>query len=135
MGRTAAIIVVVVVILAAVAGFFLYSGMGSGNPSSSSNSTNTVIVSIPSGTGNNQAQTFSPQSLNVAAGTMVKFVNNDNTLHTVTFTSAPSGVSLSSISDSSLAAGNSFTITLTTPGTYQYHCTIHTWMTGTITVT
>ncbi len=135
MGRTIAIAVVVVVIVAAIAGFYLYSGMGSGKSSSTSSASSTVTVSIPSGTGNNQALTFSPQSLNVAAGTTIKFVNNDIALHTVTFTSAPSGVSLSSISDSSLAAGNSFTITLTTPGTYQYHCTIHTWMTGTITVT
>ncbi len=129
MGRTVVIAVVVVLIVAAIGVYYLYSGMGSGG------STSTSTVTIPSGTGANQGLNFSPQSLSVAAGTTIKFTNNDNTLHTVTFTSAPSGVSLTSISDSSLAAGSSFTVTLLTPGTYQYHCTIHSWMTGTITVT
>ncbi len=128
-GRTIIIAVVVILIVAAIGAYYLYSGMGSGG------STNTSTVTIPSGTGASQGLNFSPQSISVASGTTIKFVNNDNTLHTVTFTSAPSGVSLASISDSSLAAGSTFTVTLSTPGTYQYHCTIHSWMTGTITVT
>ena len=93
-------------------------------------------VSIASGTGTNQALNFNPSTLTVVIGTnnTVVFTNNDITEHTVTFTGAPSGVSLVSISDSSLAAGATFTVTLPAAGTYQYKCSIHPWMSGSITV-
>jgi plastocyanin len=34
-----------------------------------------------------------------------------------------------------LAPGATFSFTFTNPGTYNYLCTIHTFMTGTVTVT
>jgi len=33
-----------------------------------------------------------------------------------------------------MAGGATYTYNFTTPGTYQYHCSYHSWMTGTITV-
>jgi plastocyanin len=123
---TIAIVVIIIVLVAGVAGYYLL-GKGSSTVTS---------ISIPNGTGNSNALNFSPQSISVVVGkgNTITFTNNDNTLHTVTFTSAPSGVSLSSIGDSNLMAGQSYTVTLTVPGTYQYHCTIHSWMSGTIVV-
>ncbi|MDA4134261.1 MAG: plastocyanin/azurin family copper-binding protein [Thaumarchaeota archaeon] len=78
---------------------------------------------------------FSPATLNVAPGTTITFVDQDSSaVHNVDFTSGPSGAALPPTSPS-LMNGQTFVVTLTTPGTYTYHCDYHTWMLGTITVT
>jgi plastocyanin len=126
-GKILAVVIVLVIIVAAVGLYYVY--YGTSKPATST-------INIASGTGSNQSLNFNPSSITVVIGknNTIQFTNSDSTTHTVTFTSAPSGVSLSSISDSGISAGTSFTITLTTPGTYQYHCSIHSWMSGTITV-
>jgi plastocyanin len=70
---------------------------------------------------------FTPNNLEVAVGTTVTWINNDTTQHTVTsdtnlFDSGP------------IDPGNKFTYTFTQAGTFAFHCTIQTSMTGTITV-
>jgi plastocyanin len=127
MGRVIAIIVVVIIVAAVVGGYFLLYPM---------NSTTKSSVNIASGTGSNQSLNFNPPTITVVIGksNTVVFTNNDVTNHSVVFTSAPSGVSVGSISDSNIPAGASFTVTLTVAGTYQYHCIIHNWMSGTIVV-
>ncbi len=72
--------------------------------------------------------TFSPSPLTVKVGTTVKWINNDNVIHTVdandkTFTSKD------------LNQGDSYTFTFTTAGTFQYGCAQHPLMKGTIIVT
>jgi plastocyanin len=69
---------------------------------------------------------FSPPDLSVPVGTAVTWTNNDNTAHTATAddNSFDCGV---------IAAGQSFTFTFTTAGTFTYHCKIHPSMTGKIT--
>jgi plastocyanin len=134
MGRTIAIVLVVVVVIIAVLGYYLLSGMGSGNTTTSPLKSN---IGIPSGTNSNSSLNFSPSSIKVVIGVnnTITWTNNDNAAHTITFTSAPSGVSTSSLTDpNNLNAGGTYSVTLTAPGTYQYHCTIHSWMQGTITV-
>jgi plastocyanin len=49
----------------------------------------------------------------------------------VTSTSAPQGGSFNS---GNMSAGATCTHTFTVPGTYQYDCVYHSWMTGTIVV-
>jgi plastocyanin len=57
------------------------------------------------------------------------WTNNDNSIHTVTSTTA-------GLFDSgNLNAGQSWTYTFQTPGTYQYRCIYHAWMAGTVIVT
>jgi plastocyanin len=126
-GRMVAVAAVVIIIVVIVAGYYVFAGMGAPAPGKST-------ISIASGTGSNQSLNFNPSTITVVVGknNTIIFVNSDSTVHTVTFTSAP--VALSSIGTSNLAAGASYTVTLSTPGTYQYHCTIHLWMTGTIVV-
>jgi plastocyanin len=74
---------------------------------------------------------FSPQQITVTQGTTVTWTNQDSIQHTVVSDSgAPEA-----FSSGPLSQGGSFAFTLTKPGTYNYHCSIHPSMTGIITVT
>ena len=73
---------------------------------------------------------FSPASLTVKAGTTVTWTNKDSDAHTVT--SQGTGGPLGS---AALSTGQSYSFTFTKPGTYAYLCTIHPFMTATVTVT
>ena len=85
------------------------------------------IVLVPNGTAaSNNGPGFAPTPLTVPAGTTVTFGNNDGTTHTATADNGAWNVSLT--------PGQTNTTTLTTPGTYTYHCTIHSFMKGTIVV-
>jgi plastocyanin len=70
---------------------------------------------------------FGPATATAAAGSKVTWTNNDTTAHTVTFDdgSADSG---------NIAPGSTFDHTFATAGTFAYHCTIHSQMKGTVTV-
>lgn len=71
---------------------------------------------------------FSPSAIVVPPGTAVGFTNNDGIAHNVTFSDATIGTS---------GDFTSGTQSLTMPaavGTYNYHCTIHAGMTGTVQV-
>ncbi len=127
-GRTIAIIVIVIILAGASGAYYVLSSMKTTGPQ-------TITVNIPSGVSSNQGLNFSPQTVTVVVGVnnTIKWVNQDSVTHTVTSVSVPSGAS--SFDSGNLNAGATFTVTLTTPGTYQYHCSIHpTWMTGTIIV-
>lgn len=73
---------------------------------------------------------FSPAALVVKAGATVTWTNQDGDPHTVT--SQHSGGPLTS---AALSTGQSYSYKFTTPGTYAYLCTIHPFMTATVTVT
>ncbi|HYF62027.1 MAG TPA: plastocyanin/azurin family copper-binding protein, partial [Herpetosiphonaceae bacterium] len=70
---------------------------------------------------------FSPQNLTVTIGTSVTWTNNGATAHTTTSDTA-------GWDSGSLGAGQTFNHTFAAAGTFPYHCTIHSGMTGTITV-
>jgi plastocyanin len=74
---------------------------------------------------------FSPATITVVIG-----VNN-----TVTWTQEQSGVPYHTVTSDNntwgsghLAAGQNFTYTFKTPGTYAYHCSLHTYMKGAVVV-
>ncbi len=70
---------------------------------------------------------FSPAALTVAVGTTVTWTNNDATTHTVT--------SKTGLFDSGpLNKGGTFSYTFNSKGVFEYHCTIHPSMNGTVTV-
>lgn len=73
---------------------------------------------------------FSPANITVKKGTTVTWTNKDSVAHTVTETD-----NLNGPKSSTLATGKSFVFTFDTAGTYHYHCSIHSEMTGTVTVT
>ncbi len=112
-----------------------YTGM-TVPPGVSSASTGAAVVNvvIPSGTGASGHLSFNPGSITVVIGVnnTVIWTNDDSASHTVTSSSAPAGAQR--FDSGNLNANATFTVTLTVPGTYQYHCSYHSWMTGTITV-
>ncbi|MDP9117095.1 MAG: cupredoxin family copper-binding protein [Actinomycetota bacterium] len=73
---------------------------------------------------------FAPTAMTVKVGTTVTWTNKDSDAHTVTSTGG--GGPLKS---SPLNTGQSYTHTFTAVGTYSYFCTIHPFMTATVTVT
>lgn len=108
----------------------LSAGLGAGAPNSAS------IVRFLDG------DQLSDTSVTVSVGSTVTWTNLDNNLpHTVTFGvagqpfpsmppfSPPSGPSTYDgtqlVNSGPLMAGQSFSLTFTAPGTYQYHCLFH----------
>jgi len=72
-----------------------------------------------------------PANTDVAPGTKVTWTNKDSVGHTVTSGARPNK---DGKFDGPLGAGDTFSFTFTTAGTYQYFCTVHSSMNGTITV-
>jgi plastocyanin len=72
---------------------------------------------------------FGPTVATVKVGTTVTWTNNDTDPHTVT--SMDNGP----IKSPTMQQGDKFTYTFTTPGKFEYLCTIHPFMTATVVVT
>jgi plastocyanin len=71
---------------------------------------------------------FSPKTLTVKAGSKVKVTNKDGTTHTFT-------ANKGAFDTGDIDGGSSATVTVKKPGTYAYHCNIHSSMTGTVKAT
>ena len=71
---------------------------------------------------------FNPPTLTVKVGTKVTWINNDSVPHTVTSDSG------SELASSTLSTGATYSHTFNTAGSFPYHCSIHTTMHGTVTV-
>jgi plastocyanin len=71
--------------------------------------------------------TFGPQSITVAVGQAVTWVNEDDLPHTVTAVDK-------SFRSKALDTGDSFSFTFAKPGEYAYFCSIHPMMTGKVVV-
>jgi plastocyanin len=119
---------------------FQAAGSSPSSPSTPSGPTSVagVKVVMPSGVNLNHNLNFAPSTIVLVIGVnnSVTWMNQDTTDHTVTFSVAPAGVTLSSISASDVPPGTSFgPISFTVAGTYNYHCQFHPgWMRGTIIV-
>jgi plastocyanin len=87
-----------------------------------------TTITIVSGASALSTTAFSPNPITVPVGTQVSFLNGDNVNHT-SFANA-AGVWSSPI----IAPGKRFNVTLTTAGSYPYHCTLHAGMVGTVNV-
>jgi plastocyanin len=74
---------------------------------------------------------FSPNSLTIRVGDTVEWMNTVSTNHTTTSDSGDPA----SWDSGPLGLNATYSVTFTKPGTYTYHCSIHPFMTGTITVT
>ena len=141
MNRNGWIAVAVVVVVLAVGGWFVFSSHPASSPKSSpspSMSMNMNMSPTPSVSETPQSTSaatisgyaFSPASITVAKGTKVTWTNKDSVGHTVTEDDSQTGPA-----SSTLNQGQSYSYTFNTAGTFHYHCTIHPYMTGTVTVT
>ena len=75
---------------------------------------------------------YDPEVLDTTVGTTVVWDNIDNTVHTVTSGEAPEA---DGIFDSEMmTAGGVFEYTFTEAGSFDYFCTFHPWMVGTVNV-
>jgi plastocyanin len=72
---------------------------------------------------------FSPAIVTVKAGTTITWTNRDQDSHTVT--AMPGGT----FHSPTLNTGQPYQYTFTTPGRFDYLCTIHPFMTATVVVT
>jgi len=73
-----------------------------------------------------QDRAYNPQNITVKAGTTVVWENKDPFTHDVTFDNG--------MFDSDVNSTESISFTFSQPGEYPYHCDIHTFMHGKVTV-
>jgi plastocyanin len=113
----------------AVAAAALLAGCGGGGDHTSTAASPTRTSSASAGAKDITIADFAfkPSTLTVD-GASVKVANADTAAHTVT---ADDGHSFDT---GSIDPGSSGTFTITKPGRYQYHCSIHSFMHGTLVV-
>lgn len=70
---------------------------------------------------------FDPGQLRVATGTTVTWTNLDEAAHTVTFRN---GMAASGL----LQQGQTYQCSFRSPGSFEYYCTVHRRMVGTVLV-
>ncbi|SDR49412.1 Plastocyanin [Rhizobiales bacterium GAS113] len=71
--------------------------------------------------------TFTPDSMEIPAGTTVVWTNEDDIPHTIANAERQ-------FKSHALDTGDSFSFTFTQPGTYEYFCSLHPHMKGKIIV-
>jgi plastocyanin len=144
---TLGVVGIIALIIPILVGYFLVTGMASNSSytfpggatltaaSTSAGPGSTVSVSIPSGAANPaNPPGYAPDTITVVLGVnaSVTWTNADTAPHTVSSSSVPSGAS--PFDSGNMSPGATYSYTFTVPGTYQYKCNYHSWMTGTVTV-
>jgi plastocyanin len=122
-------------ISAVLASLVMLASLGCGGATSFPGASPTPLLALPAGTpvliamGASALTTtaYSPSPVRLAPGGSVRWINNDNTVHT----SIADGAAWNS---GAIAPGRTFTRTFTTAGSFPYHCEIHPGMVGTIEV-
>jgi cytochrome c oxidase subunit 2 len=103
---------------------------GGGGPS--------VALSIPSGASVEGNPSYSPDKLTAKKGDTITVTNNDNAVHTVTSGATPDDPQNAKLFDTSMIMqGKTAQIKTASlaPGNYPFHCTVHPYMKGTLTIT
>jgi plastocyanin len=96
-------------------------GSASADSASPSPSASPVLVTISD-------FSFKPATITILAGTTVQWRNDDSLSHTATSSSG-------AFDSQNLDHGGVYTFTFAKPGTYQYVCSYHPQMIGTVIVT
>ena len=77
--------------------------------------------------------TYQPEEITIQVGTTVTWINDDTIIHDVISGTRDSPTGL--IESPDIAAGESFSFTFEEVGTYEYYCSYHAGMSGTVIVT
>jgi plastocyanin len=139
--RTIIITVVVLILAAGVYGLAANNKDTSTNNSDSDNATSNSSTSNKSPTQASNSSTsnnsvsienlaFSPSTITVKKGTSITWTNDDTVPHTVTENDGQKGPA-----SGTLNQGEKYSFTYDSAGTFQYHCTFHADMKGTVVVT
>jgi plastocyanin len=94
-------------------------------------------LTIPAGASTQGNPAYLPDTLTVKKGDVVTVKNTDNVPHTATNGATPDDPQTGKLFDTSLIMpGKTAQIKTASlaPGDYKYHCTVHPYMTGTLTV-
>jgi nitrite reductase (NO-forming) len=90
---------------------------------------------VPGASNPNSKLWYNPPFLTIVVGQSVSWTNHDASLHTVTAGDFYSGPITNGYDSGIMNSGEiSKPWTFTTPGTYNYYCTLHPFMRGTIFV-
>ncbi len=126
-------IYLIILLILVGGGIFAYRAITKTSANKATNNTASPSSSTSAPTQNVKDQisisnfAFQPSTLTVNTGTTVKFVNNDSVTHDVVAND-------NSFNSGRINPGASFSEVFTKAGTYQYHCSIHPSMHGTIIV-
>lgn len=156
LSATGPILIVILVIIAAILGYYQIIYYPSAAPTTTTGGGSVPIVTptplnstvyIPAGAASAPTpQSFSPDAITVVVGynSTVIWVNNDTVQHTITANSNAPDPSFNSfgpqnpqnwnIIQGKGTAGYILNFTFTVPGTYDYYCSFHANMKGTIIV-
>jgi cytochrome c oxidase subunit 2 len=94
-------------------------------------------ISIPTGASTAGNPSYAPDTLTVKKGDVITVTNDDTAPHTATSGTGPEDPNSAKLFDTSIImAGDTAQIDTASlePGDYNYHCTVHPFMKGTITV-
>lgn len=136
-----ALIAVVIVIALAAGGWLAfgknnsynnpaYSGSNSNPGQTQKNNSTSSNQTTSSGQVSIQNMMFTPSQITITKGQSVTWTNNDSITHTVVDDLSGTG----GPSSGDIAPGQSYTFTFDKTGSFQYHCSIHPSMRGTIVV-
>jgi plastocyanin len=116
--------VVATLTISQASGKFSKTATNTGNTYAASSCFQPIAVAVTS-------NVFTPASMTIKAGCAVKWTVAGGTQHTSTSTSPNVGL----WNSGNMSGGQNFTYTFLTAGfTYNYRCSIHSGMTGTVTV-
>ncbi len=122
-GRLSLVGVAALASIASIATLAVLVGCGSGGSE--------VLVTM-------QGNAYHPDAVTVSVGQTVKWVNKDQTAHSVMSdkfdNTPPKSVGPNEMASGPMGPGATYQITFTAPGTYKYHCMIHGYMHGTVIV-
>jgi len=97
----------------------------------------TGTISVPSGSAapgcDETNECYIPAQVTISVGETVTWSNDDTAAHTVT-SGTPSDGPDGNFDSSLFMAGTTFDVTFDTPGSYDYFCVVHPWMTGKVQV-
>jgi plastocyanin len=131
-----AIVVLVLIVIGVIAlkggSSHQSSNQSAQNQNSTSSSSNKQSPAQPVSTNEVEIEdmAFKPADITVKKGTTITWTNKDSTAHTVTETDGKKGPDSQPLDN-----GQSYTFTYNETGVFSYHCSIHSEMTGSVTVT